>query len=62
MRCHACDKPLTSDEARECFDSCFACERERHAGRLAYHIQQERITRARVIELIDEALGKDRKP
>jgi len=54
-RCTECDKPLLADEARECSDACFACERERAIGRLAWHVQQGRITAERVREMVAEA-------
>ena len=59
-RCAECDLPLSADEVQECTDACFACERTRAIGRLAWHVQQGRITAARVRELVAEAVEATR--
>lgn len=42
-KCHACDKPLTAEEAHETTDSCFECENESHIGRLIRNIEAGRM-------------------
>ena len=55
IKCMDCDKPLTNEEAKECSESCFECDRSYLIGRVAFHMREARITFEEVIrKLIDE--------
>ncbi len=43
-KCHACDKPLTANEVKECHDTCFECNILYTIGRLSHHMREARIT------------------
>ncbi len=43
IKCTSCDKPLTSEEIKECNDICIECDIVYHIGRVAFHITNDRI-------------------
>ena len=57
-KCMDCDKPLTQDEAKECMDSCFECDRSYLIGRLGHHMSEARVTFEEVIRKLLSEVDK----